>query len=41
VGFSTALGVFGLVLTLAWAAWLALLNIFTWRKTLAKGMMST
>ena len=36
VGFSTALGVFGLVLTVTWAAWLGILGIFMWRKTRVK-----
>jgi hypothetical protein len=33
VSFSPSLGVLGLVLTITWAAWLAILGIFMWRKT--------
>jgi hypothetical protein len=36
VGFSSSLGVLGLVLTITWAAWLAILGIFMWRKAMAK-----
>jgi hypothetical protein len=36
VGFSPSLGVLVLVLTVTWAAWLVILGIYMWRKTMVK-----
>ena len=40
VGFSPVLGFFGLIPTVSWAAWLATLGVFMWRKTMAKKIFS-